>query len=333
MKAKEILKGLDKKDIKQYVVLYGENNFLIQEGLIIVLKAIDVQMPELNFSIFKEQPNITEVVKAMETLPFMSENRVVLIKDTDILSTTMASEQIKPLEKAMMPKENILIITAQGKLDKRKSFVKFLLKNGTAIECDTFSQNETVLFAKKKAEEKNLTISNADAQYFCELCGNDLYAICSELDKLSSVCVANITKNEIKKYVFVSAQYNIFKIHELLCAKKAVEAKQIIDKLLQDDPNPIGFLTLISNCFRQMLVARACRDAKFSESKTISHVCEETGVSDWVAKRAVLQCKSFTAESLRRGLKKLAQWDFDSKQGGVVLSTDLFALMMDIYRR
>ena len=67
------------------------------------------------------------------------------------------------------------------------------------------------------------------------------------------------------------------------------------------------------------------------EQKILTHVMKATGAWEFAAKRALAQCKQFTAAQLRRALEKLAQMDFDAKQGVIQLKTDLYALLVDIY--
>ncbi len=332
MKFGDALKQFAEKKLKPYIVFYGEEEYLKYNGLQAALDALDIGTPELNLSLFEERPDGRAVAVAMETLPFMSENKAVLIKNTDILSSASSAEYTEPLGKVHMPASNYLIIVAKGKVDKRKAFYKKLAKEGMMVECDPLGEYELIAFAVNAAFKDGLILSKDNAQVLCEYCGGDLSTVVNELQKLSSICEGNITPKEIEKYVSKSVQFNVFKIHDLLCAGKLPEAMALIDRMLLDDPNPIGFIGLIAGNFKQMLVARACREAGFAPNKTIAHIMDETGVKEWAAKRALSNCRSYGLPALRAGVKKLGRMDYMAKQGEVVLKTDLFPLLVDIYK-
>ncbi|WP_066683264.1 DNA polymerase III subunit delta [Christensenella intestinihominis] len=331
MKAQEALKQIKAGNVKNFIILGGEDDAQIQQAFHAILSALDVQMPELNLSFFEERPEPMTVVRSLETLPFMGERRVVVIKNTDLLSAAAPGELSAPFEKANMPMQNVLLVVHRGKADKRKAFVKYVIKNGMFVECNAMKDNELAAYIVQAAKRKNLLISTKNAQTLAVLADGDMGVVGSELEKLSCVCRGDITADDIEKYAVKSMQYNVYKIHDLLVGGHAREAHTLIDRMLAEENNPIGFLTLLANNFRQMLVARACRDARFPEQKIISHIMQATGAWEFAARRALAQCKQFTARQIRRALEKLAQMDFDAKQGIISLKTDLYPLLVDIY--
>jgi DNA polymerase III delta subunit len=331
MKFGDAVKAFKEKKWKPYILFYGEEGYFRRVGLEAALHELHVGTPELNVSVFEERADAGDVARAMETLPFMSEVRAVVLKNTDLLTSAAAAELTEPITKAHMPRGNVLLITLNGKPDKRKQLYKKIAAEGMLVECTPPSDNELARYAVQAAKTRGLILSLQNAQYLCELCGGEPGALETELEKLGAVCLGNISREEIEKYTAKSRQFNVFRIHDLLCAQKLGEANQAINRMLLDDSNPVGFISLIAGNFRQMLVARACRDARFSEARTMRCIADETGAKEWAAKRALQRCKKYTAEALRKGLKKLARMDYMAKQGETVLKTDLFALLADIY--
>lgn len=331
MKINEVVKKLKEGQIKPYILIAGTETFLVRHAQKAILAALEIQMPELNLSIFEDRPDMVSLKRAMETLPFMSERRVILIKNTDLLQATCAGQHSEPILKMNMPNTNILIICEQGKVDKRKALYKHIQKNGYIIECDKQDDASVANYVTTIAKRNNLLISGRNAQHLCELCGMDMEVISGELEKLISVCIGEITKAEIDEYTVKSIQYQAYKLHDYMVAKNIGQAKTLIDQMLKEDPNPIGMLTMLSNNFRQMLIARACKDAGLNEQRTVAHITQETGARDWAAKRAIANSRGYSAHKIRENLKALAQMDFDAKQGNVVLATDFFPLLVGIY--
>ncbi len=333
MRFGDAMKLFAEKKVGQYVLFCGEEEYLKTSGLQALLAALCISTPELNISYFEERPDMGAVAAAMETLPFMSDRRAVIIKNTDILSTACAAALTEGINGVKMPESCCLVICARGKADKRKALYKKIAKEGIVVDCEPFSEVELSAYAVNLAFQSGLILSRDNAQRMAEYCGGDLSTLINELQKLASVCVGNISKEDIARYVSRSPQYNIFKIHDMLCAGRLAEAKTLIDRTLADDPNPMGLISMIAGNFKQMLVARACMDAKFPPAKVLSHIMEETGAKEWAAKRAMQNGKAYTAERLRKGIHLLGRMDFMAKQGEVVLKTDLFPLLAEAYAR
>ncbi len=329
MKAKEAIEAIEQSKLKNLIILYGEERYFVKE----VMAKIEgsIATPEFNITYFENKPEIKDLLNAMETFPFMSEKRLVVIKNTEILSSTGSAEYLEPLNKFKIPQTTILLIQASKEPDKRKALVKKASKEGMLIDCCAIVGADIVNMAIALAKKRNLILSRANAQLICDISDGEMNIVANEVEKLSSICVGEISKKEIEFYAVKSQIYNIFQINDFLLAKKYKEAKAVLDKLLEEDPNPMGFLVMLSNNFKQMLVARACRDAKFSYDKTVEHIIKTTGAKNYPAKKAVENCKFFTLPKIREGLSKFAKMDFDAKQGIIDLKTNLFALLADIY--
>jgi len=329
MNLQALCKQIEGKAVKPYILIAGTDSYLCRTAAKTVLDALDVQMPELNLSVFEERPDISAVAVAMQTLPFMGDRRVVLLKNTDILGAGCPSDYSAPLMEVQVPQGNVLVICMQDKADKRKALYKYIQKNGAVIEC---SSDENIAGRLvHAAQEQGLILSTRNAQHLVEVCGGDTEGAFRELDKLAAVCLGDISKGDIDKYVTRSLQYNVFKVHDYFQARDLAKARELLAALLRDDPNPIGIISLVAGQFRQMLIARTCRDAKLSEQRTIQHIVTETGAKEWAARRAIANCRRYSADKIRQGLEKLAQMDFDAKQGNVELKTDFFALLAGIY--
>ena len=327
----EAIKAITAGNIKKFIIFSGEDDYLKSKGVSAAVQAMDISLPEMNLFTLDDKAEVTAIVRAAETLPLMSERKAVIIKNTDRLSATSSADFANALAAAEIPDTNTVIISVNGKADKRKAFIKQVQKEGMFVECAKPDERSLANFAVAAFLEHNLMISRSNAELLCGHCDGDLFTLENEIKKLASVCRGNVTAEDIEKYANKSLQYNVFRIHDTFCAKNRKAAKKLVDMLLAEDPNPIGFISLISGNFKQMLVARACRDAGFDERRIINSIKGETGAKDWVAKRALQNCRGFSADSLRAAIKLLGEVDYGAKQGEYVLKTDLFAILTRIY--
>lgn len=315
------------------IVLYGDEPYFRARGLKDLVDAAEVSIPEMNISVFDGRPEMSALTQALGRVPLMSDIKIVVLKETDLLSSSATTTLTKPLENAVIEDHTLFIITAGGKLDKRKGYVKSLQGSALLCECMPLKPDAQVRFIVNEAQQRGLHIDKGAARALADRVPDDLYGLTNELDKLASVLVGQITKRDIEFYVPPSDEMNMFAIYDDLAAGRVEQGHQKLNVLLADDPTPIGFITFLANTFRQMLIARACRDARFSMQRTIDCICSETGAREWSAQRAFDRCIHFTAPKLRENVRLLADVDFGAKQGVYVLQTDLFALIELLFSR
>lgn len=331
MNVSQVLEKIRSNEVPNFILLTGGEERLKETAVLKIVDALNIQMPDLNVSYFDEGADLTQAAECAQMLPFAEKRRCAVLRKTQVLSSAANAEQSKPLQTLSMPPGNVLVIWAQGKADPRKAFVKRVKKEGYIVECSTLTQNERIQHIVDRARENGLIVSRANAVLIDAESNEDLMNIDSELDKLIAVCHGEITKEDIERYGFHSAEYNIFRIHDLMIARKYAQAFSILEKVLEQDSQPIGFLGLLTGYFRRMLAARACRDAGYSQDKTVRALMNAMGVKSYAAQRAYSQCIALTADQLRKAMKRLAKTDFDAKQGNIVLKTDLYALLADLY--
>jgi DNA polymerase III delta subunit len=108
-------------------------------------------------------------------------------------------------------------------------------------------------------------------------------------------------------------------------------AQGLLNEILDEDPNPIGLITILSTNFELMLIARACMDAGYREDMIKKNILDNAKVAEFRARKAIEQCRYMDAPSTRKAIQKLSALDFDAKQGNVVLKNDLYAVLSGIY--
>lgn len=315
------------------VVLTGEEDYIRATGIRELIKAAGVTVPEMNVTTFEGAPPMHELIEALARFPFMSETKVVVLKETDILGTTASSALSKPLEKAVLEDHTLFVITTAGKLDKRKAYVKDLLSRALIVECNPLKDEALTKYIIGEAKRRRLHIGREAARELAERLQGDLCGINSELDKLASVVTGQITRDDIARLTPPSDELNMFGIFDTLAAGRHEQAYTDVKRLLAEDATPLGLVTFLANTFRQMLVARACRDAGFNERRTLDCVREETGAKEWTARRAYARSVQFPAERLRKNIQLLADVDFGVKQGEYILRNDLYGILQMLFRQ
>lgn len=314
------------------VVLTGDEQYIRDTGIRELTRAANVTEPEMNVATFEGRPDMNALKEALARFPFLSETKAVVLKETDILSAAAKTELSKPLESALIEGHTLFIISAPGKLDRRKAYVKTLLGSALVVECSPLKGEALTKFIVGEARRRRLHMGAEAARVLAERVQGDLYAAANELDKYAAVCTGQITRADVERYTPPSDELNMFGIYDTLAAGRHEQAYREVMQLLSEDANPIGFLTFLANTFRQMLVGRACRDAGFQDRRTVECICAETGAKEWTARRAYERSGRFSADRLRKNVRLLSDMDFGMKQGMYVPQSDLYGLLQMLFR-
>ena len=331
MKVRDAVKKVRAGQLPATVVLCGEEEYIRRVGVRELTAAAAVSVPELNIMTYEGRPPMTTLRDALGRPPFMSERKVVVLRNTDLFEPRTNSDLSRPLEKMVIEDHTLFILDAGEKLDQRKASVRHLLQSGMLIECVPLRGEALTDYIVTLARQRRLHITRTCAQSLAERCDDDLQVISSELDKLSFACEGEITAADLDRFCRPEPAAGMYQIQDLLLSGRLEEARQAVGRLLREDASPMGFLSLLAGSLRQMLIARTCRDARFPMKKTIDHITAATGARDWMARRAYDRCVRMSADQLRRGIRQLSRIDFGAKQGQYILASDLFALLCSIF--
>ncbi len=325
MKIKDAVSELKKGKLKNYYLIAGTEEYLRELAVKSIVNLLDIQMEEWNISTVRDGEELAE---KLEGLPMMSERRAVLCDIRDI-----QDQAVGKLSSYLpnMPGSTVLILTKAAAPDKRRPLEKIFFEKGTVVECPEPSESETIDFLCGYAAKQGVNLQRKDAHTFYRYVSGDLRHMINELSKLVLTAGKQISKKDIEKYTVRSAEYNIFKLHDLFLKKRGEDARHLLDEILGEDPSPIGLISILASNFELMLIARACLDAGYSEEKTKKNIMDAAKAAEFRARKAIEQSKSMSAPDIRRAVRKLSKLDFDAKQGNVVLKNDLYAIFMNIY--
>ncbi len=145
---------------------------------ILFRESLNESMIDFNLeTIDGKETTLDQLLSSIETLPFMDERKIVIVKDFELLTKSKKKNFSDKDEKTFashlenIPDTTILVFAVYGEVDKRKSIVNTISKNGIAYNCEKISDMELFKWTKKKFEKNNTMIDNAQIMYFIESTG------------------------------------------------------------------------------------------------------------------------------------------------------------------
>jgi DNA polymerase III delta subunit len=198
-------------EFKNVYLFYGREFYLLENVIKTCRKSLNESMIDFNMDILDgKEITLDQVISNTETLPFMDERKIIVIKDFELLkgkkknfTDNDENEFIDYLDK--VPSSTVLVFIVYGDVDKRKSLVKKISKVGIVNHCDKLNDMDLFKWVKNRFKQKEVNINDSEIAYFIEQEGyreknseKTLSDLENEINKISSfVGKGNIVSKEI----------------------------------------------------------------------------------------------------------------------------------------
>jgi DNA polymerase-3 subunit delta len=263
MKYHDLIAALKKGAILPLYLFFGEEEFLIQEAVdLIVKRVVDPGTRDFNFNVLhcRDMP-ASEIVALAQTLPFMSEKRLVIVKGIDEFKAADI-EEITPYLRDPSPSTCLVMVSNQERYDK-KPVITAVEAHGVVTRFFPLLDREIISWIEGWARGRGLSLQRDAAQYLWQAVGNDLRKIKNELEKVEIYLKERktITLDDVKSVTGNFREYSSFDLAAALGQKNREKAFLILSRLVQEGEQPVGLLGGIAWNFRRLMHAKAMEAA------------------------------------------------------------------------
>lgn len=326
MNYKDIIINIKNRNIKNVYLFYGKEYYLIENAIKEIKLILNDEMIDFNLdNIDGRETTLDQIISSIETLPFMDDRKVIILKDFELLKgkkKNFSDEDEKYFIEYIdnIPKTTTLVFVVYGEIDKRKSLVKKISKNGVVFNCDKLSDIDLFKWVKKKFEINNIHIDNAQVMYFIDQEGyreknseKTLSDLENEINKISSF-VGNknkVTNDIIDQLSQKKVENDIFKLIDYIGQKNSSDAMKILNDMLYEGESVFGIFSMIARQFKVIMQVRQLQIQGYS-SKSIA---EKLKLHPFVVGKALKQTKNFSDEIIIDILNSILESDFKIKNG------------------
>ena len=232
MKYNEIIASIDKKEYKNLYFLSGDESYYIDKISIYISEKIlnDEDKAFNQVILYGKETSASEIISEVKQYPFGAKYRVIIIKEAQYVANI---ENIENYIKKPLSTTILVICYKNKKIDKRKSFIKYIQKNLLLFESNKLYDNQVVSWINSYCKENKRLISNKSCAILAEYLGASLTKITNELDKL----FININKEQeitpilIEQNIGISKDYNVFEFQNSLGKKDVMQCNKIANYL------------------------------------------------------------------------------------------------------
>ncbi|MEY8458397.1 DNA polymerase III subunit delta [Lactococcus ileimucosae] len=315
MNAFDELEKIKRAGLPQILVLYGEEEELVQELKNRLLEFVQFDNADLGQAYFDLTPaNANLALEELESLPFFVEQKLVILENLSNLTTAKKSvfddKQLSRFEDFLNhPVETTqLILILHGKLDSRLKLTKKLKAQATLLEAQELKPQDLArVFA-------GTGLSSAVLQRVFEKSNFSFPVIKQNLSLLKTyVGEREVTVEDVEKVVPKSLQDNIFLLTDLILKGKVAEARELVHDLILQGEELIKILVILTNSFRLYYQVKVMQSKGWNEAKQTSFL----KIHPYRIKLANQQVRKMQEDYLSRALLSLIALDYKIKSSGV----------------
>lgn len=294
---------------------------------------VDPAYADLNYSQYDcTETELAEILTDAETLPFLSEHRLVIARQAYFLTGMKPPAKTESNPEALLaylenpPEYTSLILAIEAdKLDERKKLVKLLQQRAVVLSFAPLRDNDLLAWIERRAEQYQVVIHRPQAANLIERIGGELRLLDKELEKMALYLGkpgAVISDEVIELLSSRTLEQDVFQLIEQIVTGRLERAFRTLYDCLKTGEEPIRLLALLARQFRLLLHVKQWAPRGYTQQQLAGML----KVHPYAVKKAMEQGRYFKEESLRRLLGYLAEEDFRIKSGQVEkrLAIELF---------
>jgi len=299
-------------------VIYGDNR---REAMDQLDQLIDQYLPDADRQMCLNQyegdsMELASVLDDVRTLPFLSDRRMVIVKQADAFITKYRQELEAYLDR---PSSTGVLVLMPEKFPSNTRLAKKSAQIGQVFACEKVSARNLPSFLTEYAKKRHhLALSPEASAALIELAGEDSDILTAELDKVATFLADNkdhpgrILPQDIQILVGNNRQFNVFNVIDAMTAGDVGASLTRLHQMLQQDRSAeFTAVGAFAWHFRRLYNARMLLEQKIPDREILKQV------RVWAQQDQFLrQVRRLTLPQAGNIIKSLMEIDLASKSGG-----------------
>ncbi|WP_432409261.1 DNA polymerase III subunit delta [Wukongibacter sp. M2B1] len=345
MSYKNLLKDIKENNVTNVYLFFGREKYLINKGMELVKDRYfsNTNDESFNYNFYDGiNDDIDVVLNSCETLPFMGEKRIVIVKSKETFSGNKSAMGKEGEEKLInyvpnIPDTTCLIFIAGEKIDKRKKLVKEIKSNGKVIEFDKLDKISLLKWIQKVLKSNHKGISKTALEGLVNSLGyldrdssSTLYDVENEVKKLCNYIADKemIELSDIEKIMTKPLENNIFLLVDSVANKNSNLALKMFNQMLIGGEPEGRILHMIVRQFKILNRVKIMIDRGY----TASAIAPKISLPQYIAKKYVKQSNGFSAKDILKILNLAAESERKIKTGKIQSKLAIEMLIIEFCR-
>ena len=352
---KRIQKDVTKGTLPKVFLLCGKEQFLVEWAKNLVInKYISPASKVLDLTIIDEQDlsyslsasssgtkpsTLGFIIENCETLPLLSEKKIVLVKESKLLSSGEKDEgKNSELGKfcaylGNLPDSTIIVFMANS-VDRKKKLPKAILKHGDIYDFDQLSRRELILFADKRFKAGGVSVPGNVMEYMIDTTGYfnkesdyNLYTFSNDISKMIALADGGtLTEEIVKETVESDLETFIFSLLNSISDDRKDRAFKLLHNIVSERNDVSGLVALIVGQFETMYSIKELMNNKVPDRV----IADKLGIKEGRLKALRPFTFNYSLSELRKNLENAYEIDRNIKTGRLKahLALELFVAQL-----
>ncbi len=310
-------------------ILLGEDDFSLYQSLEEIKRSVgDQELLATNTTTLDgQQVTLSQLRTVCETLPFLAERRLVIVKG--LLGRFEPKSKPRRKKSPRMPNQqneykliadhiskipdSTILVLTDIKIGNHNPLFRELSDKAKVKYFPPLRGTKLRQWIQGCVKEEGGNISPQAVDLLARLVGSDLWIMANEINKLALFTSGRrIEEEDVKSIVSYVQQASVFVMVDAIIEFKADVGEQVLQQLLQRGAAPAYLLAMLSRQVRMIVRAKELGN----RGKTRTEIQNKLGLtSEFVLNKTLEQAARYTLARLKEVYHKLLEADLSIKTG------------------
>ena len=271
-------------------------------------------MEALNETVL-ENPETDRLIADAETQPFMSDRRIVIVRDFPALSGRAEADDKLIAWLPSVPETTVLLFYCTGKPDGRKKLYNTVKKLGGVVTFAPLRGSDLVRFVTGAFKEAGKECDERTAEYLIFTVGDDAGILRTEIAKLSSYAGnrPSVLSSDVSALATPSTECTVFQMVDAVVTGQKSRALTLLRNQLLNGADRISILAML---LRQYRLLQHIKIMQY-EKRGGDFIRSALGVPSFAVEQYLRQASGYTGGQIKKAVSICFDAEYAVKSGRI----------------
>ena len=318
----------DSASIPSVLLFEGDEEHMKQDALhALCKKLLPEGLEDLNRTLL-ESPETDQVIAASETLPFMADRRLTIVRNHPALSGRAEADDRLIEYLPSVPPSSILLFYCISKPDGRKKLYTAVKKLNGIVTFAPLKDMELTGFVTSAFRDLGKECDERTADFLVFTCGSDTGMLLTEIAKVAAHAgdAPSIHPDSIRAVATPSTECTVFQMVDAVVSGQGSRAFLLMRNQLLAGTDRMYMLSMLLRQFRLLQHIKIMQ----YEKKSAAEIRSALGVPPFAADQYVRQAAAYTNGQVKNAVNICFDTEFAVKSGKLNQEGAVEAVMLKL---
>ena len=319
---------LAQQAVPSVLLFEGEEEYLKREALQALRKLfLPDGLEELNESLL-DAPETGSIIAAAETLPFMADRRLIIVRDLPALSGRAEADEALVDYLPKVPSTSLLLFYCTQKPDARKKIYTAVKKLNGIVTFSPMRDRELTSFVTDAFHTLGKECDERTADYLIFISGSDANQLMQEIRKIAShnPTVSAVHPDEVRTLATPTVESTVFQMVDAVVSHQQTQALTLLRDQLRNGQDRVFILAMLLRQFRLLQHLKILQYEKRSREQ----IRAALGVPSFAAEQYTRQAAAYNGSEVKQAVRLCFDTEYAIKSGRLNAEGALEAVILKL---